>query len=100
MMIAAAFRLVFIFVVAPEPFVIAFLITAKRRPVEPLVHSPQSIQSTFVRRVGVIYDAIFKYKTAHTRRFAGIGWPVRTYCRRELRTCFRSFLFRLYIVST
>src|SRR6266700_170279 len=50
--------LAFVLVVAAEPE--AGLVATQWRAVEPLVHAPEGIQPAFVRRVGVVDDAILK----------------------------------------
>ena len=45
----------------PRPRLVAPL----RRPVEPLVHAPQSVQTTRVGRVGVVDDAVVECEGAH-----------------------------------
>src|SRR5690349_3558743 len=53
--------------------------------VEPLVHTPQPVQTASIRRVGVIDDTIFEHEGAHARLLAPEGGPVGTDARRELR---------------
>ena len=46
------------------------LVAAQRRPVEPLVDAPQSIEPPRVGRIGVIDDAVFEREGTHARHLA------------------------------
>ena len=52
------------------------LVTPLRRPVKPLVHSPERIKAARVGGVGVVDDAVLERERAHTRRLAGVGGDV------------------------
>jgi hypothetical protein len=47
-----------------------------RRPVEPLVHPPERVESTRVGGVSVVYDAVGECECAHARCLAGVGGDV------------------------
>ena len=56
----------------PRPSFVATL----RRPVKPLVHSPEGIEASRVGGIGMIDDTVGECECAHTRRLAGIGGDV------------------------
>src|SRR6266851_10463221 len=62
----------------------AGLVAAERRAVEPLVHAPEAVDPTFVRRVGVVYDAILERERAHAGPFSPVRREVRSNARRPL----------------
>src|SRR5215510_13685764 len=68
-----------VLVVATPPH--AGFVAPAGRTVEPLVHAPQAVQPTRVRRVGVVDDAILKRERAHAGPFAPVGLPVRSHDR-------------------
>src|SRR5260221_2018477 len=47
-----------------------------RRPVEPLVHAPEPVQSARISGIGVIDDAILEHKRAHAGSLPGVGADV------------------------
>src|SRR5467141_4401176 len=42
------------------------------RPVEPLVHAPEAVQSARIGGIGVVHDAVLEYERAHARPHARI----------------------------
>src|SRR4051794_12956775 len=56
----------------PEPV----LVTPEGRAVEPLVHPPQAVEPTGVRRVRVVDDSVLHYECADPRLLARVGRPV------------------------
>jgi len=59
-----------VFVMAAKPD--ARLIPPFGRPVEPLVHAPETVQSTCIGGIGVVNDAVLEHKRAHARPLAGV----------------------------
>ena len=55
----------------------------ERRAVEPLEHAPEPVDAAFVRRVGVVHDAILEHERADTGPFSPVGLEVRSHGRRE-----------------
>ena len=70
-----------------------------RRPVEPLVHSPEHVEAARVGGVGVVDDAIRERERTHARCLASVGWDVfpRTHERMQNRIC-KEFLRRVYVI--
>src|SRR5437016_3260463 len=54
------------------------LVSPSRRPVEPLVHAPETVQPARVRRIGVVHDPIVERERGHTRTLPRVRQPVRT----------------------
>src|SRR5438105_15804148 len=50
----------------------AGLVTAPRRAVEPLIHSPQTVQSARICGVGVVDDAVLECECAHAWSLADV----------------------------
>ena len=57
----------------PESSLVASLGSA----VKPLVHFPESVQSTRIGGIGVVDDAILEHERAHARSLARVQWPRR-----------------------
>ncbi len=47
-----------------------------RRPVEPLVHSPERVEAARVGGVCVVDDAVGEYERTHARRLAGVDGDI------------------------
>src|SRR5229473_358902 len=71
-----------VLVVAAPPE--AGLVATEWRAVEPLVHAPEAVHPAFVRRVGVVYDAILERERAHAGPFSPVRREVRSNARRPL----------------
>src|ERR1017187_10230920 len=69
-----------VLVVAAPPE--AVLVATEWRAVEPLVHAPEAVQATRVRRVGVVHDAILECERADARPLSPVGLPVRSHLAR------------------
>src|SRR6516225_8186582 len=75
-------RSAFVFVVAAPPD--ARLVAPLGRPVEPLVHAPEAIQSARIGRIGVVDDAVLECERAHARPLAPVSRRGGSACGREL----------------
>jgi hypothetical protein len=75
-------RIPCVLVVPPKPR--PCFVPPIRRPVEPLVHSPERIETACIGGVGVVDDAVRERERAHARRLAGVGWDVGAGHGREL----------------
>ena len=64
-------RISYVLVVPPKPR--PRFVSTIRRPVEPLVHSPEHIEAARVGGVCVVDDAVGECERAHARRLAGVG---------------------------
>src|SRR5436309_9654344 len=93
---ASRSALVVLVVAAPPE---ARLVAPLGGAVEPLVHAPETVQSTRVRRIGVVDDAVLERERAHARRLARIrcnvgsdrgrhfdDWTLRTLLRRRAKS--------------
>src|SRR5204863_7388413 len=60
-----------VLVVAAPPN--ARLVAAFGRAIEPLVHSPETVQSARISRIGVVNDAVLERERAHPRPLAYVG---------------------------
>src|SRR5215469_5995413 len=69
-----AMSLVVLVVAAPPE---ARLIAPQRRPVEPLIHAPQTVHAAGVARVGVVNVAVLHGECADAWPFTAVGFPVR-----------------------
>src|SRR5262249_31096453 len=56
-------------VVAPPH---AVLVPPLRRPIEPLIHAPETVHSARIGRIGVVHRAIFERERAHSRPLADV----------------------------
>src|SRR5579883_3094052 len=64
-------------IVVLEPgLVLEALVAAARRAVEPLVHVPEPVESSRVRRIRVVDDAVFQHERAHAGRLFKIVRPI------------------------
>jgi hypothetical protein len=75
----------FVLVAPPEPW--PCFVTPLRRPVEPLVHTPERVKAACIGGVRVVDDPVGKHERAHTWCFAGVGGDVGACHRRELTRC-------------
>src|ERR1041385_1697814 len=66
---------VFIMSVPPET---AVLVPAFGSAIEPLVHSPESVETSGISGVGVINDPVLERERAHAGTFADVGIDVGT----------------------
>ena len=74
-----------VLVVPPEPR--PGFVTPFRRPVEPLVHTPEHVEAACIGGVGVVDDAVGECERAHARSLAGIGGDVSAGHGRKLARC-------------
>ena len=63
----------------------ARLVTSLGSAVEPLVHSPEHVESTCIGGIGVVDDAVFERERAHARSLAGVRGHVGPCHGRDLR---------------
>src|ERR1700737_284947 len=61
-------RLALVFVVAAPPD--AGLVPPVRRPIEPLVHAPEAVQSARISGIGVVDGAVLERERTHARPLA------------------------------
>ena len=54
----------------------ARFVAPHRRPVEPLVHAPEAVESARIGGIGVIDDAVLEHKRAHAGPLPRIGGDV------------------------
>src|SRR5690349_1374526 len=69
---AATFRRAFVILVVTTP-PHSRLIATLGSAIEPLIHSPKSIQSAGERGISVINDAVLEHERAHARSLAQVG---------------------------
>src|SRR4029077_7579581 len=62
----------------------ARLIAALGSAVEPLIHPPESVESTRIGRIGMVDDAILEHERAHARPLARVGGHVGSGHRRVI----------------
>ena len=75
-------RISYVLVVPPKPR--PRFVSPIRRPVEPLVHSPERVEAARVGGVCVVDDAFGECERAHARRLAGVGGDVGASHSREI----------------
>ena len=80
-------RISYVLVVAPKPR--PRFVPPIRRPVEPLVHSPERVEAARVGGVCVVDDAVGECVRAHARRLAGVGRDVGAGHGREIAYAIR-----------
>src|SRR6185437_4796500 len=62
--------------IVPVPPDAACFVAPARRTIEPLIRTPQDVESARIGRIGVIHGAVFQREGAHARQFAQVGAPV------------------------
>ena len=75
-------RISYVLVVPPKPR--PRFVSPIRRPVEPLVHSPERVEAARVGGVGMVDDAVGECERAHSWRLASVGGEIGAGHGREI----------------